>query len=75
MALYEMSEGSHSVLSVKGESVALTISGTTVVFNLQTAEELIDVLAGYVEDRYRQRWDYMQMSAEDISIRRNDHGA
>lgn len=57
---HPLSEGYFSHLVVHGDRCELKIADRWVTFNLQTAEELIDALTGYVQDRNQNRSEYLE---------------
>ena len=56
---HPLSEDHFSYVAVAGTQIELKVGEQTIRFNMQTAEELIDILTGYVEDRFRARDEYM----------------
>jgi hypothetical protein len=54
----ETQNGQFEYVAVSRETVRIGIGGQVVEFNLQTAEQLIDILGGYCEDSRRARRDY-----------------
>ena len=62
MEIYPIDEGEFSYLAIRGDTCELKIGGQSVRFHLETAENIAGVLAGYVEDRARQRSMWPELS-------------
>jgi len=50
---HPLSEGHFSYVAVNGNEVEIKVDDSIVGFNLQTAEEIVEILTGYVQDRQR----------------------
>ena len=50
---HPLSEGYFSHVAVDDDQIEIKISEDIVIFNIQTADEIIQILTGYVQDRQR----------------------
>ena len=50
---HPLDEGHFSYVAVNGNEVEIKVDDSIVGFNLQTAEEIVEILTGYVQDRHR----------------------